>query len=106
MGSGCRTWSERTLFSDPRAYDSWAVKWRQSLENKDAAKEMRAVNPLFIPRNHRIEQAISAAVSGDFAPFEKLLAVLARPFDDQPQFADYADPPKSEEIVHQTFCGT
>ena len=96
----------RTMFSDPTAYDSWAVKWRQALESKDAAKKMRRVNPLFIPRNHRIEQAISAAVNGDFAPFQTLVSVLARPFDDQPQFADYADPPKPEEIVHQTFCGT
>jgi uncharacterized protein YdiU (UPF0061 family) len=101
----------RSLFSDPASYDSWAVKWREKLANdgvdsKERAAEMRSVNPLFIPRNHRIEQAISAAVEGDFAPFERLLAVLARPFDDQPEFADYANPPQPEEIVRQTFCGT
>jgi uncharacterized protein YdiU (UPF0061 family) len=101
----------RGLFSDPASYDSWAVKWREKLsrepmDNKARAAAMRAVNPLFIPRNHRIEQVISAAVAGDFGPFETLLAVLARPFDDQPEFASYANPPQPDEIVQQTFCGT
>ena len=68
---------------------------------------MRAVNPAFIPRNHRVEHAISAAVErGDFSVFEQLLAVLAHPYEDQPRFAHYADPPLPAERVLQTFCGT
>ncbi len=67
---------------------------------------MRRVNPLFIPRNHRVEQAITAALGGDFGPFETLAAVLARPFDEQPEHADYALPPRPEERVLETFCGT
>ena len=68
---------------------------------------MRAANPAFIPRNHLVEEAISAAVNnGDFAPFETLLAVLARPYDDQPAFARYAEPPRPDQVVRQTFCGT
>ena len=68
---------------------------------------MRAVNPAFIPRNHRIEAIIEAAVNrDDYAPFEELLAVLAKPFEDQPEFADYAEPPQPEQRVLQTFCGT
>jgi protein adenylyltransferase len=68
---------------------------------------MRAVNPAFIPRNHRVEAVIAAAVNNDdFAPFEELLAVLATPFEDQPAFAAYAEPPQPEERVLQTFCGT
>ena len=68
---------------------------------------MRAVNPAFIPRNHRIEAIIEAAVvSDDYAPFEELLAVLAKPFDDQPAYAAYAEPPQPEQRVLQTFCGT
>ena len=68
---------------------------------------MRAANPAFIPRNHRIEAVIAAAVErDDFAPFEELLAVLGRPFDDQPGFAHYMDPPEEHERVCQTFCGT
>ena len=68
---------------------------------------MRAVNPAFIPRNHRIEAVIQAAVTGDdYAPFEALLTVLARPYVDQPDFAAYADPPEPDQRVLQTFCGT
>jgi len=64
------------------------------------------VNPAFIPRNHRIEAVIVAAVNGDYAPFEALIKVLAKPFEDQPEFADYANPPAAHEVVCQTFCGT
>ena len=68
---------------------------------------MRAANPAFIPRNHRIETMIRAAVDRDeFGPFEELLKVLANPFADQPAFAHYAQPPQEDERVRETFCGT
>jgi uncharacterized protein YdiU (UPF0061 family) len=68
---------------------------------------MRAVNPAFIPRNHRVEAVIAAAVThDDYTPFEELLMVLAKPFEDQPAFVDYANPPQPHERVCQTFCGT
>jgi uncharacterized protein YdiU (UPF0061 family) len=68
---------------------------------------MRLVNPLFIPRNHRIEQVIEAAVErDDLGPFAELSAVLAEPYRDQPGFEAYADPPRPAERVLQTFCGT
>jgi uncharacterized protein YdiU (UPF0061 family) len=99
------------LFSEPAAFDEWAARWRQRLaaEPQTPAERqaaMHAINPAFIPRNHRIEAVIAAAVNDDFAPFEELLKVLAKPFEDQPEFADYANPPKPEERVCQTFCGT
>jgi uncharacterized protein YdiU (UPF0061 family) len=92
-------------------YDAWAARWRQRLATEaldlpSRRATMRAANPAFIPRNHRIEAVIAAAVENDFAPFEELLAVLARPFEDQPDFAHYMDPPKEHERVCQTFCGT
>ena len=102
----------RVLFSDPARLDAWLPQWRARLaeEPTDAATRraaMRAVNPAFIPRNHRIEAMIEAAVeNGDFGPFETLLAVLARPYEDQPDFAQYADPPAQSERVLATFCGT
>jgi uncharacterized protein YdiU (UPF0061 family) len=102
----------RRLFADPAGYDGWAAAWRQRLgqEPQDGATRraaMRAVNPAFIPRNHRVEAVIEAAVTrDDFAPFEELLAVLARPYDDQPALAHYAEPPAAYERVLQTFCGT
>jgi uncharacterized protein YdiU (UPF0061 family) len=68
---------------------------------------MHSVNPAFIPRNHRVEAVIQAAMSNDdYAPFEELIAVLAKPYEDQPAFAEYADPPQPEQRVLQTFCGT
>jgi protein adenylyltransferase len=101
----------RALFAEPAAFDEWAARWHkriadepQSTAERQAA--MRAVNPAFIPRNHRIEAVIVAATNDDYAPFEELLKVLAKPYEDQPEYAAYADPPKPEERVCQTFCGT
>ena len=101
----------RELFIDPTAFDPWMARWRQRIaEEPQSASErqsaMRNVNPAFIPRNHRVEAVIQAAVGDDFAPFEELLTVLSKPYDDQPEFAAYADPPEPHQRVHQTFCGT
>jgi serine/tyrosine/threonine adenylyltransferase len=102
----------RALFADPVAYDEWAVRWRQRTGEEpqtptERAAMMRTVNPAFIPRNHRIEAVIQAAVaSDDYAPFEELIAVLAKPYEEQPAFADYANPPEPHQRVLQTFCGT
>jgi uncharacterized protein YdiU (UPF0061 family) len=99
----------RAEFTDARAYDDWAVGWRQRLaQEPDQARRaaMRQVNPAFIPRNHRIEEALALAAQDDFSGFETLLAVLAKPFDDQPEFAAYAEPPPPGQGVYRTFCGT
>ncbi len=98
-------------FLDRDSYRAWAARWRArlALEPEHEAvrpSAMRAVNPAFIPRNHRVQAVIDAGIEGDFAPFEELLTVLAHPFDDQPQFARYAEPPLAHERVLQTFCGT
>jgi uncharacterized protein YdiU (UPF0061 family) len=92
--------------------DAWVSRWRERLRGdprSDAARRtaMLSVNPAFIARNHRVEAMIDAAVHrNDLAPFEELLAVLARPFDDQPGYAAYMEPPNAHERVTQTFCGT
>ena len=102
----------RQLFADPSAFDRWAGRWRQRLseETQSAAERhdlMRSVNPVFIPRNHRVEAIIEAAVRrDDFAPFEEFITVLSRPYEDQPALAFYADPPEAHQRVLQTFCGT
>ena len=67
---------------------------------------MRSANPAFIPRNHRIEEMIAAATSGDFGPFHRLVRVLARPYDDQPSDAELAAPPGADQWSYRTFCGT
>ncbi|MHC0053090.1 protein adenylyltransferase SelO [Actibacterium sp. D379-3] len=101
----------RDQFRDPAAYDGWAEGWRARLARDgqdDTARDaqMRAANPAFIPRNHRVEEMIQAAIAGDFAPFQQLLTVLARPFDDQPGNAAFRAPPAPGQEVRQTFCGT
>jgi uncharacterized protein YdiU (UPF0061 family) len=101
----------RALFADPSGIDGWLPRWRSRLDRDPRdpgarAAAMRLANPLYVPRNHRVEQALDAAESGDLGPFETLLRVLRRPFDEQPGDAALADPPRPEEIVRETFCGT
>ncbi len=114
--------SAREQFIDPTRFDAWAVRWRERLGQEGGLSEerrsaMRAVNPAFIARNHRVEMVLDAAQNGaaqngaaqdgfDLAPLDELLSVLARPFDDQPDRAAYAAPPRPEEVVQATFCGT
>jgi uncharacterized protein YdiU (UPF0061 family) len=99
------------LFRTPEVFHSFAANWRRRLEQEstppgERARQMRLANPAFIPRNHRIEQAIVAGVAGDYQPFETLALLLARPYVDQPDLAHYAEPPLAEERVQATFCGT
>jgi serine/tyrosine/threonine adenylyltransferase len=102
----------RDLFSEPAAYDAWASRWRERLgvepiEPRARGEMMRSVNPAFIPRNHRVEAVIEAAIErDDLAPFEELLAVIAKPYDDHPAFEHYAQPPASPDRGYRTFCGT
>jgi uncharacterized protein YdiU (UPF0061 family) len=102
----------RALFTDPGAYDSWARRWRQRLEEEPVSRQeralaMRMVNPAYIPRNHVVEAALNAAVERqDFQPFEALLDVISRPYEERPGLEQYAKPARPEECVSQTFCGT
>ncbi len=102
----------RALFGDPSAYDIWSGHWRARLARETVvpsvrAQAMRRANSAFIPRNHRVEEALSAAVErGDYAPFETLLNILSRPFDDQPEFAAFAEPAPEGRGCYRTFCGT
>jgi len=100
-----------SLFEEPLTFHTWAESWRRRLLTHEImpaarASAMRRVNPAFIPRNHRVEQVIVAAMGGNFEPFETMVRVLARPYDDQPEFAYLANPPLPEERVRATFCGT
>jgi len=102
----------RTLFADPAAYDSWAAGWRRRLEEESASAQtrvamMRRASPAFIPRNHIVESVIDAAVGHqNFQPFEELLDVVSRPYEERPELERYATPARPEECVLQTFCGT
>lgn len=97
----------RDQFTDPAAFDAWEKTWKQRLSRETGTVErMKAANPAFIPRNHRLEEMIQAAVAGDFAPFHRLMDILATPYQDQPEHADFAQPPRADEVVAATFCGT
>ncbi|WP_135505438.1 protein adenylyltransferase SelO [Roseovarius aestuariivivens] len=97
----------RDQFTDPALFDDWEPDWRTRLEQEDdPLATMRAANPVLIPRNHRVEEMIDAAVAGDFAPFARLNLALSQPFVDDPDTSDLRHPPAPDEVVHQTFCGT
>jgi uncharacterized protein YdiU (UPF0061 family) len=87
---------------------AWLARWHARLHSEPPARgaAMRAVNPLYIPRNHLIQAAIDAAMDNDYDPFETLLDVLAAPFTQRPGLAPYAAPPRPDQRVLQTFCGT
>jgi uncharacterized protein YdiU (UPF0061 family) len=100
------------IFIDRAAYDAWAIQWRARLARDPAtpterAALMRRANPSLIPRNHRVEQALRAAVEqADLGPFESLLHALERPYEDRTELLDYTQPPSDDERVLRTFCGT
>ncbi|MGI9391755.1 MAG: protein adenylyltransferase SelO [Boseongicola sp.] len=101
----------RDEFLDPAQFDDWSAIWVNRLAREGSAPslrvdDMRRANPALIPRTHRIEQAIQAAITGDLEPFQRLNLALAMPFNDDGDFADLTRPPLEEEIVPQTFCGT
>ena len=103
--------SARDQFTDRAAFDGWEADWTRRLAREGAAPEtaragIAAASPAVIPRNHRIEEAIEASITGDFAPFERLVRVLETPFELADTDADLARPPTGTEIVRQTFCGT
>jgi uncharacterized protein YdiU (UPF0061 family) len=102
----------RATFLRAADFEAWSVDWRSRLAREpdpgnERPRVMRQVNPAFIPRNHRVEQMIAAATDqADLAPFEEMLRVLSRPYDEQSGFEAYAVPPRPEERVLRTFCGT
>jgi uncharacterized protein YdiU (UPF0061 family) len=101
----------RELFEDRTEIDTWLSDWqlrllRDQQTAAERAETLRLANPEFIPRNHRVEAALQAATAGDLQPFHQLLAVLQRPYERHPEFAEYGLPPPPSEAAYKTFCGT
>jgi uncharacterized protein YdiU (UPF0061 family) len=94
------------MFSNSESFGRWFAKWRSEANPAKHLVDMCAANPILIPRNHRVERAIQNAYRGDFASFHRLVDALAAPYVDQVEYADLETPPRREEIVHETFCGT
>lgn len=103
----------QTMFHDSVALSLWLEKWRMRLDRECLGWEiraaaMRSVSPLYIPRNHRVEEALTAATDGaDLRPFNKLLQAVSRPFDKDSKLDAYASPaPVEVTACYKTFCGT
>lgn len=104
--------SARAQFNKPDDFDTWAARWQDRLNAEQASTaeiqaRLNATNPAVIARNHLVEAVIRAGEDdGNFEPFADLLNVVTRPFDDVPEGSVYGLPPKPDEVVLQTFCGT
>jgi uncharacterized protein YdiU (UPF0061 family) len=100
------------LFDNPEVFDQWYKKWIVRLSSdprtlNQKIKSMKTVNPIYIPRNHLVEDAIHKAEQNhDFKPFEKLLMVLAKPYDKKTGLEKYAKPAPKNFGPYKTFCGT
>lgn len=94
------------LFQNPTSAEHWLKEWQSAAKATDYLAGMKAANPIRIPRNHRIEQAIQAANQDDFTPFNRLVDALAKPFEEHPEYSDLEAAPLPEERVKNTFCGT
>ena len=95
----------------PPPLADWATRWREQLGHEDSdlgevAAAMDRVNPVYVPRNHQVEEALAAATAGDLGPFERLADVVTRPFDERPGLEAYAAPAPPSWGSYQTFCGT
>jgi uncharacterized protein YdiU (UPF0061 family) len=94
------------MFPGSERFKTWFATWRREADPVQHLSDMRAANPILIPRNHRVEQAIQSASRDDFAPFHRLVDALAAPYAEHVEYVDLETPPRPEEIVRETFCGT
>src|SRR5690606_36828857 len=103
---------EDVKMSDTEEFKVWYEKWHERLKRQPESKSsvmqlMRSCNPAVIPRNHRVEEALEAAVEkGDYSVMNKLLYVLSRPFAYVEEQEEYAKLPKASKEAYRTFCGT
>ena len=104
--------SVRTLFEDPAVFDAWESDWlvrlsREKVSARDCAASMDQVNPIYIPRNHKVEEVLAAAVNhGNVSEFQDMLSVVTRPFDEVNGQETYAEPADKTAVPFRTFCGT
>ena len=102
----------RGLFRNSNLFDNWALDWHSRLGRENVPPEicsdlMRRNNPNFIPRNHLVENTLTAAIEeGDFEPFEELFNVLMTPYSEDNGLSKFTKPPEPSNEIYQTFCGT
>ncbi|MEO3759633.1 protein adenylyltransferase SelO [Mycobacterium sp. B14F4] len=105
LGAAARGDAEpvRGLFVDLAAFDGWLARWRALGPDAEA---MERVNPVYIPRNHLVEEALTAATAGDLAPLQGLLDTITAPYGERPGLERYAEPAPEDFGRYRTFCGT
>ena len=101
----------RSLFAEAPRFEGWLARWQaqlsaQSADLPEIAAAMDRVNPIYIPRNHRVEESLAAATAGDLEPFHRLVDVIADPYDERPGLEDFAGPASPGSGPYRTFCGT
>jgi serine/tyrosine/threonine adenylyltransferase len=105
LGAAARGDAEpaRRLVLDLAGFDAWLARWRQF---RPDAGVMDRANPVYIPRNHLVEEALTAATGGDLAPLEQLLVAVRSPYEERPGLERYAEPAPVDFGAYRTFCGT
>lgn len=101
----------KNYFFNQKDIEKWIARWKSRLSKEKTDKNnifnfLNTINPAYIPRNHRIEEIIDEALKGDYSYFENLNKILMKPFDNQNENINFQNPPKDNQIVQQTFCGT
>ena len=100
------------MLNDDSAFAAWHAQWQARLQRQpqsadEVQQRMRAHNPAVIPRNHKVEEALAAAQNcGDLGVMQRLLAVLAKPYEEKAEQAEYRLPSGLAPGAYQTFCGT
>jgi uncharacterized protein YdiU (UPF0061 family) len=96
---------------ESETFQNWFARWQNRLKKEKQELEtsyvlMRSLNPAVIPRNHKVEEALQVGEKGDFEPLHALLHAIDKPYQDDEHLLPYQSPPRPEEKVLQTFCGT
>jgi uncharacterized protein YdiU (UPF0061 family) len=106
------TQSIRKLFNNSRRFDGWMMIWQERISQEGVAEEkiatsMNKINPIYIPRNHKVEEVLKAAVNeNDMKPFSSLYSILQNPYKEIIGLESFSEPAPESNIPYKTFCGT
>ena len=98
-------------FKKDKEITIWLESWKKAIHNESEdvnqlAVELDKLNPIYIPRNHQVQQTIEMAYEGDFSKFWEMLEIIKRPFDENEKYSEYEKRPLEDQKVRKTFCGT
>ena len=102
----------RALFKNSNKFDVWLMLWQERISQEGIpdeviSKKMDEVNPIYIPRNHKVEEALtSAVIENNMEPLSLLLSILVQPYEEFVGYESFAEPAPSSQEPYKTFCGT